>query len=329
MFAIRYLVTAIVATIAVYFLAPRLWEFYQETDFEDVVSFSESEKEERQSVVKYTPVPSSEKIERRTYGEVGTSEVAPNGVPKAQKSESKQECAEKTRETKNLRSIDVIPESGVEILRWGVVCGDVDFYRPTGQVMQKKLGGGTLVEIYDSVSTKKGTEMARCQLWDGKAWQGPYLVAVTELIMFEGGRGEILAADIRALMDFYQTKSQLTYRKSELDHKAIDANPYAEKLRKMTAEYNANGEKVATLQKERDAKTGAERIKIADELRKLEKIQTEQSQELKMQVDRYNKWKEQNPIKPADYSKDAHYVELEKKMEKLRPAIAMFDIAYE
>lgn len=358
MFWVKYVVVAILGTVLVYFAAPKLWDRYQSTlDSEDPFARPESESLERRPI----PVSAAEPIKRRPPAAVQTpvprqprqkpaadgewhapgSELAnePNPVSKpttpaasgaadeaAQSVPPEEPAPEVIVEQGPPRSIDKIPVSAAGVLRWGVIVFDTGAFKQDGKRIPNKAPGGTLIEITDAVMTKQGRELASCWCWSGRRWDGPVLIPTTDLLMFEGGRGDILAEDVDNLMAYYKLNASLIARKEAIEKAAIDANPHAARLRDMSAAYNAKAERVKELTSQRDLAKGAARVKIADELRKLEAVNAKEQSALKRQVDLYNKWKENHAQEPADFEKDREYASIKRKMSELHPKVEMFGV---
>ena len=362
MFWAKYLSTLAIGTIAVYFLAPLAWERYRaaHVDDADEAIFEPGQRPAPRPmairpVSSATPIPRKSRPVAQGQGtphpprpprprassdgewhapgsEVGDEPnpvSPPPAAPPAQGADgvtadnAPPPPAEPPRPP---LSLEKIPPSGDEVGRWGVICTDCGAFKPDGKRLPKKAPGGILVEIADAVRTSKGAEMAVCRLWDGHRWIGPYLIASTDLLMFEGGRDGILAEDVDNLLEYYRLFAERAARKAVLEQAAVDANPHAAKLRELSKENNDLAARVAELTEKRDEAKGAARVKIADELRRLETTATRLNQNMKRQLDLYNKWKATHGQKEADLASDREYAALTRKLDALRPKVADFGV---
>ena len=350
MFWIKYVIVAALASVAVYFGVPAVMErLSQDADEEDlefsdeVVSIAPAHTVPQRA----RPVATSSPIPRRPkrnvaqtgddsgsfslppppHGVVEDAQSGGSDVPTQAADAPAQPSEPVVEEPPRPKfSVEKIPVSSGDVVRFGVIMYDAAAYKGDGKRLPKKAPGGTLVEISEAVATKKGAEMAKCVLWDGHRWVGPYLIAAIDLLMFEGGREGLLAEDIDNLLEYYRLNSELVARKEALEQAVINANPHAAQLREMTREYNALADRVKDLTAKRDESKGATRVKISEELRKLEALNTKKQQALKRQVNLYNKWKENHKQEAADFANDPKYVSIKRKMDELRPQVVEFGV---
>ncbi len=352
MFWVRYFIIAILASAAVYFGAPAVLERLAETEEEDIeiaesgtyaapAQPASAAPRRSKPVATATPIPRRPRPEPAPDGgDSGSFPLPPppHGVvsddtpPSSQAAETPAPAQPPAPEPVVVEpprpklSVEKIPVSSPRVVRFGVTMHDTAAYKVDGKRLPNKAPGGMLIEIAEAVVTTKGAEMAKCVIWDGRRWAGPYLIAAVDLLMFEGGREGLLAEDIDNLLEYYRLNSELVSRKEALEQAVIDANPHAAQLREMTREYNALADRVKDLTTKRDEAKGAARVKIAEELRKLEAMNTKKQQALKRQVDLYNKWKENHKQEAADLSSDPKYAAIKRKMEALYPKVVEFGV---
>lgn len=191
------------------------------------------------------------------------------------------------------------PKSG-----WGIVSQASSFYSGDGH-NQGRLPAGTLV-AYSGVktSTESFVLVSKIQR-QTKTWEGPFLIEAPDVVLFSGALEEMPAQLIADLRAYYTLQGRIAERKAELEEKAQSRNPYFECAKRSQANYAGSVEKASVLEKQANALKGPAKIKILDELRSLKYEQAR----LKMQADKealsYKAWKEQHPISPTLFTKDA------------------------
>ena len=224
-------------------------------------------------------------------------------------------------------SLDEIPQSPGEVVRWGVLSLNAPAYRKDGTRLETPAPGGTLVEISKLTFSSKGEELALCRAWGDGEWTAPVLIPTASIAMFAGTRAGVLAEDLRSLMEYCRINAALSARKATLEREAADANPYAAEIRRLAAENKSLSAKAADLRKRRDAASGAVRAALADELRAIVAKSTSVSAELKDKIPRYEKWKADHPVVVADTSSDPEWMELKARLDAAAPAVEMFGLA--
>lgn len=346
MFWLGYLLVALLGSIAIYFAAPAV-----SGNLSDGQPANAPQAET--AMPKYVPFVTKEPIKERppkpapkeeapaavaatveTSSGDGAVPPPPHGVADSQARDPRADSPEETPQEAEERpaySLETIPQSSGEVIRWAIVVKDSNAYSPDGKKIPGKAPGGTLAEITQAVVSKKKIEFAESRFWDAekKKWHGPFLVATADLIMFEGTRENLLASDLDNLLKYYEANGILCGRKLALDQALVDANPHAEKLKNLSREYNEKAKLVEELTAKRDQARNAERIKYSDELRRLESEHTRLSSALSRQVELFNKWKENHSSDKADYDSDGKYRRAKAKMKELFPLVKDFGVMEE
>lgn len=224
-------------------------------------------------------------------------------------------------------SLERIPLSSESVVGWGVVMLDCPVFSKEGKRFSDKAPGGTLVEIEKFTRTSKREEMALCHLWNGDRWFGPFLVTAKSLAMFAGTRADVKADDLENLMEYHRLGAAMARREAALEREAVDANPYAARVRELVEEKNAMARHSEALTKERDQASGSRRNDLTDELRKLQIAAAELTRTLNEQVSLYEKWKKAHPgavaTKAAD---DPEWRDLDARRNALAPVLNMFNL---
>lgn len=347
MFWLRYLICAVVVSVAIYYLAPmaktRLPEVAEEIG--DMVAQMEGAGDEVATEEISEPKSQPKQIktlrEPKNFSQAFADKSSQDNAPAEGKEEitkdkgyNEAEVAAQPEKIDALPkspnspvySTDVIPPSSDKVISWAILCNDSAAFRESGKRIPAKAPGGHLVEISEGVRTTEGEEIARCMIWNGSKWFGPYLVRTYDLLMFKDGRDLILAKDVDNLLEYYRLNTKLVNRKSELDTIHKSKNPYYSRLRDLSEKYNKTADRAKELVRIRDNNDGQKRIKAAEELRKLEVEQTRQKRELDQLVKVYNQWKQDNYRGEVDYSSDKTIIAITQEMNALKPKVIDFGV---
>ena len=203
---------------------------------------------------------------------------------------------------------------------WGMTLTSASYYSLSGE-NRGRLPGGAIMDIQDTRSSSKG-DMSEGRVERDNTMVGPYLVAVSDLVRFNVPRSEVPAETITLLKQYYGLKGKLDQRIIDLKKQAVIANPCAAAYGEAVQKYNAFGEREKLLTAKRDAATGADRMRLMDQLREL----IPESQRLLRAVEStkadYNKWKAANPgVSMPDPAADAQVQDLQKQIAALEPQV--------
>lgn len=216
----------------------------------------------------------------------------------------------------------LVPTSGRDVTHWGVTIKNAPFFERDGRRRQEEIAGGTLVEQIGSTTSSKG-EMALCRIARGRSWAGPYLVATADLLRYEGTRELVDAAKVQALCQYYALNARVEARKLDLLRAAVDANPHGPELRRAQKAYREAEKEAQELTAFRDRAIGAERARLADELRRMQVETASMRQRVETLNRRYTEWKKTHGVPAAaDPTRDAVIRGLESEMAALRPRLA-------
>ena len=344
-FLLRYLTTAIIGTLLIYYGAPRLKSGLSAAapsrDGGAPVSYSTA----RQGVMppaaeprlpplaaaepKVQPPaaanqPAAEDLPATAAGQ--PVETAPQAAP-AVASASQEPPPEVivVTELGYTPSTQRIRASGTDITHWGVTLLQAPFFEKDGKRREETLPGGTLVEQVGITSSSKG-EMALCRIWRGSGWSGPFLIATADLIRFPGGRDQVDADELDLLLRYAGLNARVEERKKELARRSVDANPHAAPLRQLKEKYDAAKAEAERLTRARDAAKGAERIRLGDELRRVKEREPRMRREIETVTRQYEAWKANLATPAADPAKDREIQAIQSQMEALRPRLGNFGL---
>ena len=222
-------------------------------------------------------------------------------------------------------SVQRIPASGADITHWGVTLQHAPFFEKDGKRRAEVLPGGTLVEQTDAMSSSKG-EMALCRIWRGSGWAGPFLVATADLVRFPGGRDEVDADELEVLLRYAELNARAEERRKELTRLSVDANPHAAPLRQLKEAYDAARTEAERLTRERDTARGAERIRLGDDLRRVKDQEPRMRRELESLARQYEAWKSSHAAPAAVPAQDAQLQAIQAQMQALRPRLGNFGL---
>ena len=222
-------------------------------------------------------------------------------------------------------SVQRIPASGADITHWGVTLQHAPFFEKDGKRRAEVLPGGTLVEQTDAMSSSKG-EMALCRIWRGSGWAGPFLVATADLVRFPGGRDEVDADELEVLLRYAELNARAEERRKELTRLSVDANPHAAPLRRLKEAYDAARIEAERLTRERDTARDAERIRLGDELRRVKDQEPRMRRELESLARQYEAWKSSHAAPAAVPAQDAQLQAIQAQMQALRPRLGNFGL---
>lgn len=246
-----------------------------------------------------------------------TTPTAPLAVPAPS---SGQEIITQLAYTPSTRRIR---PSGADITHWGVTLQHAPFFEKDGKRRAEALPGGTLVEQIAATSSSKG-EMALCRIWRGSGWAGPFLVATADLVRFPGGRDEVDADELDVLLRYAELNARAEERKKELTRLSVDANPHAAPLRRLKEAYDAARTEAERLTRERDTARGTERIRLGDALRRVKDQEPRMRRDLESLARQYEAWKSSHAAPAADPAQDAQVLAIQAQMQALRPRLGNF-----
>ncbi len=206
---------------------------------------------------------------------------------------------------------------------WGLTLTCAAYYSLSG-ANRGQLPGGAIMDIEDSRNTSKG-DMSMGRVERDNAMLGPYLVANVDLVRFNVARSEVPPETIAILKQYYGLKGKMDQRVADLKKQAASINPYAAAYGAAVKKYNDFGEREKQLTAQRDAASGAERMRLVDQLRGM----LPESQKLLRTVEaaktQYNGWKTAHPNATAvDPAGDAQVQELQKQIAALEPQVKDF-----
>lgn len=340
MFWLRYLLALLFGTAAVYFLAPAAWEKFSQRDsgkgdfaFEEAAP-AQTQKPAQRRPVRAAASPNAPRARAAAPAArpiaKAAAEAEPAAVTPAAREAAGAEPAqvadapvEVVQVIQRRLSTDDVPQSSGDVIRWGVVMVESGVFHKDGRRLANKVPGGSLAEITKMASSSKG-EMALCVLWDGRKWNGPFLVAASDICMFEGTREGMAADDVGKLVKYCRLNAALEARKQELREQEVNANPHAAKLRELDKKSQEFAEKVKALTERRDKAVGGERTRVADELRRLEATATKHNAEVARQVALYEEWKAKHPAPAKSPENDAKCRELASALDAMRGEVEMF-----
>ena len=215
-----------------------------------------------------------------------------------------------------------VPPATVGCKAWGLTLATVSYYSAAGE-RRGQLPIASLMDIEGTCDSSRG-EMVRGRLERDGAMIGPYLVAASELVQFATPRSDVTPEIQSLLKQYYVTKNQLAERIAELKKDAADANPNASAYREALRQYNDFGAREKLLTEKRDRASGAERMRLMDQLRAMIPENTRLLRAVEESKTRYNSWKKSHPTDAPDTSKDARVQELQRRLSEIAPSVKDF-----
>ena len=203
---------------------------------------------------------------------------------------------------------------------WGLTLASASYYSLSGE-NRGKLPGGTIMDIDEGRNSSKG-DMSLGRVERNNAMLGPYLVANADLVRFNVPRSEVPVENIATLKQYYFLKGTLDQRLTDLKQQAVGANPFAAAYGEAVQKYNEFGTREKQLVTKRDAASGAERMRLMDQLREMIPENQRLLRAVNESKEKYNKWKAANPAAATpDLASDPQALELKKQLAALEPQV--------
>lgn len=323
-FWVKYLATAILGTVLVYYGAPRI-----KPSLPSVVQAMRRPTEMRHAPIRPVSVPAAPvPVAAPSEAPVRLPDSEADTPPDSDRSAgqpSAPHAAVVVSEPGYLPSTQRIRPSDGTTTHWGVTVVEASVYEMDGKRRPQPLPGGTLIEQTGTTTSSRG-EMAICRIWNGAGWDGPGLVAAADLIRFAGGRDTVDADALATLQRYYTLNARLEKRRQELVRRAVDANPHAAELRRLKQAYDAAAKRAEALTQQRDEQNNAERIRIGDELRRLKESERSMRKQIEGVTTRYEAWKQANGGAAVDASRDPQMQALASQMKELLPRLKDFEL---
>lgn len=327
-FYIKYALTAVILSAAVYIGAPMLGKKTSDAAIDDLA--------ENMADTSYSNTPEPADVRSSAVTTVnrtktrGVIKVLPSRKAQPPRQQPEPQQGEQEVVVENVisytPSTDRIPSSGPDVQFWGVAINDAQVYERDGRNRDSKIPGGTLVEVTKTSNSSRG-EVALCRIRHNNNWVGPYLIATTELIRFEGGREEVDANDVEKLCAYYALNAKMQNRENELKLKVASANPHFAELKRKADQYNAHKKRAEELTAKRDSAKGPERSKIISELTQLKNTEAREASDVAALTKKYEDWKKSHPnAATANVESDAVYMECKRRMEAMLPELAVFGL---
>lgn len=216
-----------------------------------------------------------------------------------------------------------LPGTTIGSKTWGMTITCAAYYSLSG-ANRGQLPGGSIIDIEDTQTTSRG-EMSQGRIERGNDMAGPYLVANADLVRFPVPRSEVPTESIATMKQYYSLKGRLAQRLVELKKQALSANPnpYAVACAEAVQKYKNFGEREKRLVVQRDAASGAERMRLMDTLRAMIPEGKRLEHAVEESTAQYNKWKAANPgVVATDASaSDAQVQELRRQIAAIEPQV--------
>ena len=204
---------------------------------------------------------------------------------------------------------------------WGVTATRVSYYSQTGE-HRGTLAGGVIVDILRHSNASRG-EMAVCRIEpEGGAGAGFWLVALSDLVQFDQPRNDVPPATVALMKQYYGLQGQLDQRLADLKQQAAEANPYYPAYRDAAQRLNAFVAREKRLTSLRDQSSGAERMRLSDELRAMIPEGTRVQRDLDAAKPNYLEWKRTHgAVSTGDLDGDAQVRDLKQRLAPLEARV--------
>jgi len=207
---------------------------------------------------------------------------------------------------------------------WAVVrTVDARAYNRAGKYL-RAIPPGTLVDVLDIRDTRVGQLIVCKVLYQGAEVNDVVLMAKD----LELRPGALASAnpkekDLRVLQA--QVLGQIRDRESDLLEAASKNNPYYAEYKRIQEEYLTFARKAEELTKQRDAATGADKMRIADELRAMKGDDIRLGQTYKAAKQKYQDWKKQNASRASAGTSDPQMAALRAKLAEIENELRNFN----
>ncbi|MFC1496848.1 hypothetical protein ACFLS1_00055 [Verrucomicrobiota bacterium] len=174
-------------------------------------------------------------------------------------------------------------------LKWGVVkSSGANAYNESYKFL-RKIAPGTLVEVSETKTVSK-ENLALCSVHHNNRLVPNIYIRAENLDLRSGSLDTANPEEKKLRSDQSKVAAQLRTLLKEQQAFIKSNNPYAEEYETSKKTYNEFWKKTEILQKKRDSSTGAERIEIADELRRMKGKNIKLVDDFKSAKKKYSDW---------------------------------------
>ena len=202
-----------------------------------------------------------------------------------------------------------VSEPVVREIGWAVVkSSDSRLYSHKG-VFLGRLDPGSCVEVSSLETTQLG-RVAVCSPVDGKHQGDVCVVFVADLLLRRGKFADRSSEEydtVRRMAGIMADLERISLNREKI---VASHNPHAAEYTRVKAEYTAFWREVKSLQSRRDNTTGAERIRCADELRRMKGEDLTLGRRFEKCSTKYEEWQSAN-LKNPEYLPDTEAMSAE------------------
>ncbi len=205
--------------------------------------------------------------------------------------------------------------------KWGVVISHAaKMFDQTGKQIGK-LEAGSIVTVEGTKATSIGTALiARPQAASSDS--EPVLIPIKDVDVRSGLLTDANDKEVELRIRKAKIQADLDMLRAQYTKEQIRRNPHAAEYESAIAAYRAFGQKIKDLQAQADRSTGADRIKILDELKNI-RMNGEEAR-LREAIENAKKkmeeWQKNNPAPPPAAS-DARITEMEAALAEVQKAL--------
>lgn len=186
---------------------------------------------------------------------------------------------------------------------WGVTHQRTVFYTLEG-VRAGSVEGGVLLDFRGTHSSSKGG-MVECVLYEHGSPSAPLLVGVKDVFLFTGSFTKLSARQREAVQTYYALSGKIANRKTELLQASAVKNPFFDTYQSAHKALMAHIDRAQTLVKQREQTTAEQdKVRLADELREMKVMETRLRAEYDAIHLKFRKWKQEHAAEIAQPERD-------------------------
>jgi tetratricopeptide (TPR) repeat protein len=206
--------------------------------------------------------------------------------------------------------------------RWGCTRTLAKAYDAVSGKAVQELAPGALVEVSGIRNGSPLGELAICKVITDTNDPPILLVRMRDLDTKMGPLSSASEEEKTLRIRRVRLWAEIARLKDELLQSRLKDNPYKKEYDVASAAYNAYWTKVKNLQAKHQASTGDERVRVADEMKRLKGEDIRIGQALETAKKKMNEWQERNAASPIA---DPKLTALEEELAKLQSQIMSWD----
>ena len=186
---------------------------------------------------------------------------------------------------------------------WGVTHQRTVFYTLEG-VRAGSVEGGVMLDFRGTHSSSKGG-MVECVLYEHGSPSAPLLVGVKDVFLFTGSFTKLSARQREAVQAYYALSGKIANRKTELLQASAVKNPFFDAYQNAHKALMAHIDRAQALVKQREQTTAEQdKVRLADELREMKVMETRIRAEYDAIHLKFRTWKQEHANEIAQPERD-------------------------